>query len=206
MENWYFAVDQQQAGPVSLEIILAKLDSGELSADDLAWHDGMDEWLEIAKIPHLVTQPIAASLPAVPVTRSASEGKRPHTGSAVPPVSTAAPAPVVVAAVAAQRNGDANLSPYQTPKTIGQTNVYQHGQARKTNGCAIASLILGCISLLSCWFFSSIPGAIFGHLALRQIKRSSPPQPGRRLAIAGLILCHLVNVMTLAAIFFAIGS
>ncbi|MBK1789660.1 DUF4190 domain-containing protein [Persicirhabdus sediminis] len=203
MENWYYAVDQQQAGPVSREIILAKLDSGELSADDLAWNDSMDEWLEIGKIPRLVTPPFVSSPPAVPVTPSASAGKPPHTGSAVPPVSTAAPAP---AAVAAQRNGDASLSPYQTPKTVGQTNVYQHGQARKTNGCAIASVILACISLLSCWFFSSIPGAIFGHLALRQIKRSSPPQPGRRLAIAGLILCHLVNVMTLAAIFFAIGA
>lgn len=52
------------------------------------------------------------------------------------------------------------------------------------NGMALASLILGCVSIVCCQPLS-ILGIIFGIIALSQIKQN-PHQSGRGLAIAGL--------------------
>jgi Domain of unknown function (DUF4190)/GYF domain 2 len=64
--------------------------------------------------------------------------------------------------------------------------------AHKTNGLAIAGLILGILSVtmgLCCCsgFPFSIPGAICSGIALSQIGRN-PQQEGRGIAITGLIL------------------
>jgi hypothetical protein len=57
-----------------------------------------------------------------------------------------------------------------------------------TNGMAIASLVLGIIWI---YWIGSLLAIIFGHVALGQIRRSSPEQGGRGLAIAGLVLGYL---------------
>lgn len=60
-------------------------------------------------------------------------------------------------------------------------------------GTAIASLILGIISLVTCYFgiIFAIPGVICGHIALGEIKRSEGRQDGRSLTIAGLVLNYI---------------
>lgn len=55
-----------------------------------------------------------------------------------------------------------------------------------TNGFAIASLTLGILWL---YWVGSILAVIFGHVALKQIKRNG--ESGRGLAIAGLVLGYL---------------
>ncbi len=61
-----------------------------------------------------------------------------------------------------------------------------------TSGKARASLVLGIFALLSaCLVVGGFPGllaAIFGHLALRDIRRSGGRVKGHGLAIAGLVL------------------
>jgi serine/threonine protein kinase len=61
-----------------------------------------------------------------------------------------------------------------------------------SSGKARASLVLGIFALLSsCVVVGGIPGvlaAIFGHLALRDIRRSGGRMKGHGLAIAGLVL------------------
>ena len=58
-------------------------------------------------------------------------------------------------------------------------------QGAKTNGLAVASLVLGIIWLCG---VGSLLAVIFGHVALGQIKRSEGRDGGRGLAIAGAIL------------------
>jgi hypothetical protein len=60
--------------------------------------------------------------------------------------------------------------------------------AQKTNGLAIASLVLGIL-----WLFmiGSILAIVFGHISLSQIKKSNGTQGGRGMAIAGLVLGYL---------------
>lgn len=62
---------------------------------------------------------------------------------------------------------------------------YQVVVAAKTNGLAIASLVLGIVWV---YWIGSVLAVIFGHVALSQINKSNGTQQGRGMAIAGLVL------------------
>ena len=75
-----------------------------------------------------------------------------------------------------------------------------------TNGFAIASLVLGILTLCG---LGSVLAVIFGHIALGQIKDRN--QTGRGLAIAGLVLGYVgiglvVAYLGLAASLFSTSS
>ncbi len=59
-------------------------------------------------------------------------------------------------------------------------------QGPKTNGFAIAALVLGILGFCS-GSITGILGVIFGIVALNQIKNSVEPMGGRGMAIAGII-------------------
>jgi hypothetical protein len=65
---------------------------------------------------------------------------------------------------------------------------YAPQQMQRTNGLAIASLVLGIVWI---YWIGSILAVIFGHVALGQIKRSNNTQTGGGLAIAGLVLGYI---------------
>lgn len=70
---------------------------------------------------------------------------------------------------------------------------------RKTNGSAIAALVLGLLSLIGIVILA--PGALFfGHRALREIKSSNETQLGRGMAITGLVLGYLVVGLVVVAL------
>lgn len=56
---------------------------------------------------------------------------------------------------------------------------------RRTNGLAVASLVVGILWL---WWLGSLLALIFGITALGQIEKSGGTQQGRGLAIAGVVL------------------
>jgi Domain of unknown function (DUF1707)/Domain of unknown function (DUF4190) len=60
--------------------------------------------------------------------------------------------------------------------------------AVRTNGFAIASVVLGCLWMF--WFGSAL-AVLFGHIAVRQIERSGGAESGRSAAIVGLSLGYL---------------
>lgn len=82
----------------------------------------------------------------------------PAGGSALEPVS---PAPI---------------QPYPQPVT----------PVAKTNGLAIASLVLGIVWLMG---LGSLLAVIFGHVSLRQVSLTG--EQGRGMAIAGLVLGYI---------------
>jgi hypothetical protein len=61
-------------------------------------------------------------------------------------------------------------------------------QTPSVNGLAVGSFVL---SLLWLFGVGSVLAVIFGHVALRQIKRSQGRQSGRGLAVAGLIIGYV---------------
>lgn len=72
-------------------------------------------------------------------------------------------------------------------------------ESKKTNGMAIASLILSIIGI-------SIVGVILGIVALNQIKKTG--EEGRGLALAGIIVGAIGFVLTfiwIAVIFLAVA-
>jgi hypothetical protein len=56
---------------------------------------------------------------------------------------------------------------------------------------AIASLVLGILSLTGMTCVTGIPGAILGHMALRQIRDSRGTETGEGLAMGGLICSYI---------------
>jgi len=75
--------------------------------------------------------------------------------------------------------------------------------ARKTNGLAIAALVLGIASFLPPFAICSIPAIILGAIALNQIKKE-PAIEGKGMALAGLICGSIVLFLWICLIIFGI--
>ena len=65
-----------------------------------------------------------------------------------------------------------------------------NGEATKTSASAVASLVLGIMSLLFFGFVAGIPAVICGHIGLGKMKRD-PHLTGRGIAVAGLVTGYL---------------
>lgn len=61
MEQWWYAVGGERAGPIDLEALRTLWRQGAVDAATLAWHSGMAEWARIADIAEL-----ADLLPSAP--------------------------------------------------------------------------------------------------------------------------------------------
>ncbi len=75
-------------------------------------------------------------------------------------------------------------------------------QAPRTNGFAVASLVLGILWL---YWVGSILALVFGYVAKGQIDRSGGAQGGRGLAIAGIVLGWVGVATLLLAVVFLVG-
>ena len=74
--------------------------------------------------------------------------------------------------------------------------------AKTTSGLAIASLVLGILSLVLCWIggVAAIPAVICGHLSLSKIKKSAGTLSGQGMAIAGLVMGYISIVIMVIAV------
>lgn len=82
--NWFYAKNGSQQGPLSTDEIKSRIAMGEIGPNDLAWCEGMSDWLPVGQIPQLkaetaaptpleaVSTPPVASSPATPYQSPAS--------------------------------------------------------------------------------------------------------------------------------------
>ena len=63
----------------------------------------------------------------------------------------------------------------------------------RQNGLAVASLVLGIISLACSQCITAVPGVVLGHIALRQIRASRGAETGEGMAIGGLV-CGYISI------------
>jgi hypothetical protein len=75
-------------------------------------------------------------------------------------------------------------------------------QTRSTNGLAIASLVCGLASFLTC--VSAIAAVVLGHMARKQIRESGGTQQGEGMALAGLIIGYLFIALFVVYIVFVV--
>lgn len=61
---WYYAKDNQQAGPIGEAELIALVQSGQLRPETLVWTDGMPQWAALQTIPGLTA---ASAFPPPPV-------------------------------------------------------------------------------------------------------------------------------------------
>lgn len=81
---------------------------------------------------------------------------------------------------------------------------YPTAGGTRTNGMAIASLVLGIIGLVACCLFvPSLLAIVFGAVAMNQCK-NDPTYTGRGMAIAGLIVGVVAVVLGVG--FWVLGN
>ena len=79
-------------------------------------------------------------------------------------------------------------APPPAPPAYGQQpGGYGYQSTPRTNGLAIASLVLGIAQIFLC-IIGGILALVFGYISRRQIDESGGTQGGRGMAIAGIIL------------------
>lgn len=80
-EEWHYAKDGQQFGPISAADLKRLATTGELSATDLVWKDGMADWKKAASIKGLFLIGQSATSSPPPVPKSASDSSDSKGGS-----------------------------------------------------------------------------------------------------------------------------
>jgi Domain of unknown function (DUF4190) len=112
---------------------------------------------------------------------TATPPQEPDRGPAPPSRPPAGPA-------AASSPPPSEPTPPPAPPAYGhQPGGYGYQSTPKTNGLAIASLVLGIAQIFLC-IIGGILALVFGYIARRQIDESGGTQGGRGMAIAGIIL------------------
>lgn len=51
--QWYYSENGSQAGPISELELRGKITAGSVTAEDLVWRDGMEDWQKVASVPEL---------------------------------------------------------------------------------------------------------------------------------------------------------
>ena len=164
--NWFYAKNGSQQGPLSTEDMKSRIAMGEIGPDDLAWCEGMSDWMPIGQIPQLKIEP--------PVREDA-----PPPVGAAPPFSSA-PSPYQAPASPAGAPAPTQMAPGQTP----------------SQGLAIGSMICGILAFVGCciWFLSAplaLVAVVLGHVAISKIKANPAANGGKGMARTGLILGYL---------------
>lgn len=133
MNTWFYAINEQQHGPVSTEAIRSLIQAGTLDRhNDLVWKDGMADWTPPEKIADFLTA-ATASPTAAPV---ASPGLGPK---------------------AAQNAGD--LNPYAAPATDPSASTLAPGthlrSVKPANFLLMTLCLIGGFIMMGFGFFSS---------------------------------------------------
>jgi type II secretory pathway pseudopilin PulG len=117
-----------------------------------------------------------------------------------PPQQPSTPGPASTSAWLNAPPAPSQSTPQYPPQ--GQPS-YQAYQPPKTDGGAIASMVLGIASFVLCLsFLAGIPAVILGHISRSKIKKSRGRLQGNGMALTGLILGYIsfMSIPILAAI------
>lgn len=186
--NWYYAKNGAQQGPVSLEDMKSRIAMGEVSATDLAWREGMSDWMPVSAIAELKMEPAPPRPETGPYAAHAGQVSQEQ-----------APAP----------------EPYRPPvaSPSAAPAAYQASQP-PSQGLGIASLVCGILALVSCCVvgFLNLPlviaAIVTGHMALSKIKGDPARYSGKGMAKAGLATGYLglVGAILVGIFVMQVGS
>jgi hypothetical protein len=160
--NWFYAKNGSQQGPLSTDEIKSRIAMGEIGPSDLAWCEGMADWLPVGQIPQLkIEAPVRDEVPPpVSVSPSLSPYQSPST-----PATSAGPAQVL---------------PGQKPS---------QGLAVGSMVCGILAFIGCCAWYLAGPL--ALVAIVLGHIAISKIKSNPSANGGQGMARTGLILGYL---------------
>lgn len=88
---WYFAVGDEERGPVTEAQIRTLIGTGNLSRDDLVWREGLDDWMPAGEVPGLFGKEPGGTKGAPPVVRTSQEPASKKDSATAPPAVPASP-------------------------------------------------------------------------------------------------------------------
>ena len=175
--NWYYAKNGHQNGPVPTEDMIDRVAMGEISPTDLAWCEGMADWLPVSEIPQLKVLPPVQDEPAA--------------ASNIGPSAQASP--YQAPAAAAPSASPSYAAPGQPPS---------QGLAIASLICGILGLIGCCV-----WFISlptALAAIVTGHLAISRNRQDPQRFTGKGMARAGLITGYLGAIGSIIVAIFSL--
>ncbi len=163
--NWYYATNGSQKGPVPLEELKSRIARGEVSPTDLAWREGMPDWMPVSTIPELKAEE--------PAPTAAADVPPPASG----PLSSPAPEPYRTPAHSGPAPSGVPLAPPS------------QGMAVASMICGILCLIGCCI-----WYLAlpmALVAVVLGHIASGKATKEPQRYTGKGMARAGLVTGYL---------------
>src|SRR3989442_869587 len=72
MSYWYLAINQKSEGPFAVDEVINRVRAGQVTAQTLAYTQGMSDWTPLGQIPksHSLFKEIIQSAPPVPTSRT----------------------------------------------------------------------------------------------------------------------------------------
>ena len=224
--SYQIARDGETIGHFTEDELVVAVENGTVLESDLAWTDGMDEWLTVEDLIEVevieeedesgagsspassgegakpLLRPLGRPLPAAPVAEPAKERLRPAAPVPVrplgPPQATVHYAPHVVP-TAPPPPVAAAPDRYGAPppqRMPGSFYAAVPPGHYGPAGSAIASLVLGILSVVFCCV-TGVPAIICGHMARGKIRRSGGAFSGHGMATAGLVLGYVTSIVSL---------
>lgn len=196
--DYYFADGDQQQGPYAREALLGQ----GVKPDSLVWREGMASWERAESLAEL--RDLFVGLPQLYPTVPDYTPAPTYTPAPAPYGSPGygAPADSAPAYGAPAAGTPAAYGGAGQPLAYGG---YSPASAPPASGLAIASMILGILSMpMTCVYLIGTPGAIlaviFGHLARGKARRGEAG--GEGMALAGLICGYISLALAAAGIAF----
>jgi hypothetical protein len=152
MAQWYYSKNGTQLGPVEEAVLRAKIASGEISAADLVWREGMSDWLTCGKVAELASHLGQAAVAPVGPGPGGAAGS-PYApssfpgGVGVPPVSGLAVASLVCGIVGLVTCMFLVGIPAVVCGHMALNRISTPGIQLGGRGMAIAGLVMGYISI-----------------------------------------------------------
>ncbi|HET6246058.1 MAG TPA: GYF domain-containing protein [Tepidisphaeraceae bacterium] len=176
--EWFYTQMGQQAGPVDKATLQHMLATGQISANENVWKEGMASWMPASSVPELFAAPPAAAPaygnPAYPAPGQATPVGYPSQGQAFQTGYPQAPG-----------------LPYGTPP-----------QSHK--GMAIGAMVCSICGLFCCGILA-IVGPILGMVALSGMKKTGNNE-GRGMAIAGIIIGIVVVILNVLYVVYLVST
>jgi GYF domain 2 len=138
---WYFAIDEEERGPVTEAQLRTLIGTGNLSRDDLVWREGLNDWVPAWQVPGLFDKEVGSR--AADAASPSTAEKRPAQATA-PAARPATVAPATFATPAASAPREAHHA-FAFSKPL---HLFQHvnflGQPLLLTGFMLVLLSRGC--------------------------------------------------------------
>ncbi len=189
--------DGQSFGPFSSEEARQRLADGEFQLTDLAWTDGLPDWVPLSTLPGFAAAESAPPAPAAPKPRAAAAGRPAEAASNQAPrpaATTGGSPPNSGLAIASLVTGILSLTLIPCFAAIAavicghlaKSQIKKSGGAIGGGGLALAGLIMGYVGLAFIPIFAAMAFPALGA-AKEKAYEAQALNNGRQIGIA----CHL---------------